>query len=215
MKEGNGAWPNCIDKVRMKSTLCYSVAKYWPVATLWSRKREISTDVSLLKKYCGRPTRSQGETKFTLRCVPKKPGRCFHCCFITMVQQPPVGQGFLINEASRSHSLRHTTLCRNSQEKWSARRRDLFLTTHDSHKRQTSMSLAGLVPASERPQTTPARPLGSFFFSHRRVTKSENDVLRQILFVTCLKILFRPAYIYTAPSRGVPIIRGNCRSQPH
>ena len=34
MKEGNGAWPNYIDKVRMESTLCYSEEKYLSVATL-------------------------------------------------------------------------------------------------------------------------------------------------------------------------------------
>ena len=134
----------------------------------------------------------------------------FHGCFISMVQEPPVGQIYLIIEASRSHSLKHTTLGRNSQKKWSTRHRD-FLTTHDSHKRQTSISPAGILPASERTQTTPARPLWSFFFSHRRVAKSNvNDVLRQILFVTawcaCLKVPFRPAYIHTAPSLGVPII---------
>ena len=128
-----------------------------------------------------------------------------------MVQQHPVGQSYPIIEAPRSHSFRHTTLGRNSQEKWSTLRRDLFLTTHDIHKRQTSMSPAGFVPSSERQQTTPARPLGSAFYSHHRVGKSNvNDFLRQILFVTawctCLKISFHPTYIHTAPSRGVPII---------
>jgi hypothetical protein len=53
-------------------------------------------------------------------------------------------------------ALRHTTLGRNPLDEWSARRRDLYLTTHNNHKRQTSMSLAGLesaIPANERPQT--------------------------------------------------------------
>jgi hypothetical protein len=38
----------------------------------------------------------------------------------------------------------------------SARRRDLYLTTHNTHKRQTSKSPAGfepLIPSSERPHT--------------------------------------------------------------
>ena len=37
-----------------------------------------------------------------------------------------------------------------------ARRRDLALTTHNTHKKQISMSLAGfepVTPSSERPQT--------------------------------------------------------------
>jgi hypothetical protein len=51
---------------------------------------------------------------------------------------------------------RHTTLGRTPLDEWSARRRDLYLTTHITHKRQTSMPLAGFeaaIPASERPQT--------------------------------------------------------------
>ena len=39
---------------------------------------------------------------------------------------------------------------------WSARRRDLYLTTHNTHTRLTSMPQAGFepaVPASEQPQT--------------------------------------------------------------
>ena len=52
--------------------------------------------------------------------------------------------------------LRHTTLYRNPLDEWSARRRDLYLTTHNTHKRQTLMPPAGFDPAilaGERPQT--------------------------------------------------------------
>jgi len=52
-------------------------------------------------------------------------------------------------------TLRHATLSR-TLDKWSARRRDLYLTTHSTHMRRTSMSPAGFehaVPTSERPQT--------------------------------------------------------------
>jgi hypothetical protein len=55
--------------------------------------------------------------------------------------------------ARRTHTLSRTPL-----DEWSARRRDLYLTTHNTHKRQTSMPPAGLeptIPASERPQTLP------------------------------------------------------------
>ena len=66
-----------------------------------------------------------------------------------MAQQPLVGQGLLIIEASRSHSD-------TPPDEWSTRRRDLFLTTHNTHKRQTSMPPVGFEPtisASERPET--------------------------------------------------------------
>ena len=73
-----------------------------------------------------------------------------------MAQQPLVGQGLLSIEASRSHFFRHITLGRTSLDESSARRIDLYLTTHNTHKRQTSMPPAGFeptIPASERPQT--------------------------------------------------------------
>jgi hypothetical protein len=52
-------------------------------------------------------------------------------------------------------TLRHTTLGKTPLDEGSARRRDLYLTTHNTHKRQTSMPPAGFeqaIPASERPQ---------------------------------------------------------------
>ena len=48
------------------------------------------------------------------------------------------------------------TLGRTPLDEWSARRRKLYLTTYNTHKRQTSMPPAGLepaIPACERPQT--------------------------------------------------------------
>jgi hypothetical protein len=73
-----------------------------------------------------------------------------------MAQQPLVGQGLFNIEASLSHSFRHTTLDRIPLDEWSARRRDLYLTTHNIHKRQTSITSAGFepaIPASKQPQT--------------------------------------------------------------
>jgi hypothetical protein len=66
----------------------------------------------------------------------------------------PSGQGPL-HYRGFTITLRHTTFGRTSLEEWSARRRDLYLTTHNTHKTQTSMPLAGLeptIPASERPR---------------------------------------------------------------
>jgi hypothetical protein len=37
------------------------------------------------------------------------------------------------------HTRRHTTISRTPLDEWSARRRDLYLTTHNTHNRQTSM----------------------------------------------------------------------------
>jgi hypothetical protein len=57
-----------------------------------------------------------------------------------------VGQGVLIHEASISHTLRRATLCRTPLDQWSARRRDLYLTTHNTHNKQTSIPFAGFEP---------------------------------------------------------------------
>ena len=67
---------------------------------------------------------------------------------------PPLGQGRLIHEDSRSHT-RRTTVGRTPLDEWSARRRDLYLTTHNPHNRQTSMPPVEFEPAiatGKRPQ---------------------------------------------------------------
>jgi len=53
------------------------------------------------------------------------------------------------------HTQRRTTVGRTLLDEWSACRRDLYLTTHNTYNRQTSMSPVGLEPtisAGERPQ---------------------------------------------------------------
>jgi len=62
---------------------------------------------------------------------------------------PPLYRDFNITR-------RHTTLSRTPLDEWSARRRDLYLTTHNTHKRQISIPSVGFepaIPASERQQT--------------------------------------------------------------
>ena len=52
------------------------------------------------------------------------------------------------------HTQRRTTVGRTPMDEWSARRRDLYLTTHDTHNRQISMPSVGFEPtisAGERP----------------------------------------------------------------
>jgi hypothetical protein len=84
---------------------------------------------------------------------------------VTAVQRhsPPYGStapwGPRPHHFSRLHDhthFRHTTLGRTPLDEWPARRRDLYLTTHDTHNRQTSMPPVGFEPTilvSERPQT--------------------------------------------------------------
>jgi hypothetical protein len=62
--------------------------------------------------------------------------------------------GFLIIDVSRSHSDTSDSVGL-LWTSWPARRRDIYLTTHNTHTRQTSMPLAGFEPAilaSKRPQ---------------------------------------------------------------
>ena len=53
------------------------------------------------------------------------------------------------------HTQRRTTIGRTPLDEWSAHRRDLYLTTHDTHNRQISMPPVGFEPkisSGERPQ---------------------------------------------------------------
>ena len=56
------------------------------------------------------------------------------------------------------HTQRRTTVGRTALDEWSARRRDLYLTAHNTHNRQTFMPPVGFEPtisACERPQAHP------------------------------------------------------------
>jgi hypothetical protein len=48
------------------------------------------------------------------------------------------------------HTQRRTTVARTPLDEWSARRRDLYLTTHFTHNRQTPMPPVGLEPLSQQ-----------------------------------------------------------------
>ena len=55
------------------------------------------------------------------------------------------------------HKQRRTTVAKTPLDEWSARRRDLYLTKHNTHIRQTFMSPVGFEPtvsAGERSQTS-------------------------------------------------------------
>ena len=54
------------------------------------------------------------------------------------------------------HTQRRITVGRTPLDEWLARRRDLYLTTHNTHNRQTSMPSVGFettIAAGERPQS--------------------------------------------------------------
>jgi hypothetical protein len=54
------------------------------------------------------------------------------------------------------HTQQRTTVGRTPLDEWSACHRNLYLTTHNTHKRQTSMPPVGFEPTistGERPQT--------------------------------------------------------------
>jgi hypothetical protein len=70
-------------------------------------------------------------------------------------------------------TLRHTTLGRTPLDEWSARCRDLYLTKHNTVKRQKSMPPAGFkltIPASEqlKPMPYTARLLGSAYHGNSK-----------------------------------------------
>ena len=69
----------------------------------------------------------------------------------------PYIYGAPILDVSRSHTQRRSTDGRTPLDEWSARRRDLYLTTHETHNRQISMPPVGFEPtisAGERPYIT-------------------------------------------------------------
>jgi hypothetical protein len=75
----------------------------------------------------------------------------------SMARQPYMGLGLLFSSRFHGHThLRHTTVGRTPLDEGPARRRDLYLTTRNTHKRQTSMPPVGFEPTilvSERPKT--------------------------------------------------------------
>jgi hypothetical protein len=81
------------------------------------------------------------------------PGVTTHCgCIFTARYRA------LVSSFSRSfdHTQRRTTVGRTPLDEWSIRRRDLYLTSHNTHNRQTSMPPVWFEPtisAGERPKT--------------------------------------------------------------
>ena len=83
------------------------------------------------------------------------------------------------------HTQRRTTVDRTPLDKGSARRRDLYLTTHNTHNRQTSMPQWESNPefqqaSGRRPTPQTARPLG----------QEENRLLKYIKKENCIFLVF-------------------------
>ena len=77
-------------------------------------------------------------------------------CLFPVALRPNAGHGLLIFLRFLDHTQRRTTVGRTPLDEWSARRRDRYLTTHNTHNRKTSMPPVGFKPkisVSERPQT--------------------------------------------------------------
>jgi len=72
------------------------------------------------------------------------------------ILQPSAGAIASSRTRFLDHPQRRATVGRTPLDEWSVRRRDLYLTTHNTHNRQTSMLPVVFEPtiaAGERPQT--------------------------------------------------------------
>jgi hypothetical protein len=130
-----------------------------------------------------------------------------------VAQQPPIGPR-LPHYRSFTITLRQSTLSRTPLDDWSAPHRQLYLTTHNTHNRQTSMPPAGFepaIPASERPQTYAFRPRGqrdrhfvicNVLNSKEKLTFEYSVVTKYIIY--CEYIFFPTAHHGSGPpqSRG-------------
>jgi hypothetical protein len=79
----------------------------------------------------------------------------FFCLFVFFLSAPSVPGAFSI-KTFLYHTRRRATVGRTPLDEWSARRRVLYLTTHNTHNRQTSKPLVGFehtISACDRPQT--------------------------------------------------------------
>jgi hypothetical protein len=70
--------------------------------------------------------------------------------FFRVALRPSEGQGLLMLEVSRSHTQWRTKVGRTPLDEWSARRRGLYLTTHNTHNWQTSIPLQDSNPQFRR-----------------------------------------------------------------
>jgi hypothetical protein len=98
-------------------------------------------------------------------------------------------------------TLRHTTLGRTPLDEWSARRRDLYLTTHSTQKGQTDVTPAGFepeTPASQLPQTRALAWPHWFCLTLSNIVAPvlSNNVLPSSISVTKLRVRKKQNLLY-------------------
>ena len=99
-------------------------------------------------------TKSTGQHKTKLRDYVNT--KLIFTTLFLLARQPPSGPGPPHSLGLIDHTQRRTTVGRTPLDEWTARRRDLYLTTHITHDRQTSMSpvrFESTISAVERSQT--------------------------------------------------------------
>jgi hypothetical protein len=90
------------------------------------------------------------------------------------------------------HTQRRATVGRTHLDEWSARRRDLYLTTLNTHNRQTSMPPVGFEPtilAGERPKTY------ALYRLHGHWDRHLFNIIIIITFLISSKIIFAKVLI--------------------
>jgi len=121
-----------------------------------------------------------------------------------MTQQPPVGQGLLVIDAS----LSHPDTSHSVGLLWTSDHPDAetsICTTYNIHKRQISMppvEFETVIPASERPQTHALNHAATGIASHHtfHVYKKLRHPLTVVMKTLTLRLLM--SYIYGAPSKA-------------
>lgn len=86
---------------------------------------------------------------------------------------------------------RHTVLLSTRLDEWSARRKDLYLTTHNYHNRQTSMPLRDSNPKSQ--QTNSCRPVPYI----ARLRESVAFIYLQICNIFLVYLFRGPYFMYS------------------
>jgi len=86
-----------------------------------------------------------GEAPKTIFLIPMNPKLLKRVCLF-LARQPPVGQGLLIHEVSRSHTTTHHSRYDSSERVINSSQRPLYLSTHNTQNRQISMPPAGFEP---------------------------------------------------------------------
>ena len=115
------------------------------------------------------------------------------------------------------HIQRHTTVGRTPLNEWSVRRRDLYLTTHNTYNRQTSMPRVGFEPtisAGERPKTyaldRAATGTGLYYFTSV-IFSSFSIILFTVFGYTCSvrAVRYTPAFCMSSLKLKEPNIQSS------